>query len=542
MSIYMKATFIAWCCGFSILAFSQTQLEKLSIDENPNLYSDQTFQAFRSKSFFSNESDSFKVLKNPIRVNVPHGSRGFSHPSIKSGAGFTFSRSKYECNYSQDLNGDLLFVSQGVAAIRLDPHRTCQSGKLNSIEGKKDVVFFDISQVQATGEWSGAQDNWDGADSETEADYEVKTNYVPSRSNHEDLEEVVKVMMKEQENAPSSSMDGSKNPAQMKEFMNLNCTKYQDDYDFVYSELIGMTGKVFNVAYYDKGTNGLKRDRTVAVDKERTQFTSHGDGPMGQPPALIRPSPEAITCIARQESQWNKYATSHTGAVGIGQQTDINVKDLKCFLYGCKQKKAEKWAMKLWNEYHNQAESRFPRSEYPGLYKNKKTGKSCERKLTSKTQVGYCPISSIAAIALYQMIVERDIRRVTKTFNKDNREFTDHERLEVLEVLATSHNAGRTVARIVAKGGQIDSWAETMSKLRQSDRGDGGKEVRKYHKIMKNCLEAKHQGDFSSNDRIKDCRRLKDRGAISSLLNLDKKDSTPKSIPIPTPRPEKGVR
>lgn len=540
MSFYLKSILLPLNIVFCFFALGQTQLGDLNIKTNPDLYSDESFKAYHSKSFFSNKSDSYKVLKNPIRVQIPQGARGFSHPSLKDGSGFTLSRSKYECNYSQSLNGDLLFVSEGVAAVRLDPHRSCQSGKLNSVEGKKDVVFFKLDQVQATGEWSGPQDTWSGEDAATEAAYSVQTNYVPTRSNQEDLEEVVKVLMKEQENSPVDPQEGSKNHRQIKEFMGLNCTQHQTDYDLVYSELITLTGRVFNVAYYDKGTNGIKKDRTVAVDKERSQFASLSDGPVGTPPALIRPSPEAITCIARQESQWNKYATSHTGAVGIGQQTDVNVADLKCFLYGCKQKRAEAWATQLWDQYHDQAESRFPKSKYPGLYRNKKTGKPCTRKLTSKAQVGYCPISSIAAIALYQMIVERDIRRVTKTFNDDNREFTGDERLEVLEVLATSHNAGRTVARIVAKGGQIDSWAETMSKLRQSDRGDGGKEVRNYHQIMKSCLSAKHMGDFSPKDRIKDCEHLKNNGSFSSLLNLDRVKQ--EQVPIPTPRPEKGVR
>lgn len=518
----LSAFVIALCFLFSATVLGD-DLSSFSLSAEPNKYSNgQTFKGYTKYGVlgFGSTYDEYPILSEPQAVTLKSEQnssiRGFRHPRHLESSP---TNRIYFCNYPSGAQGELVYLDKGVAAVRAP----CPSEGHGGSEDE-DIYFFPANQVQLAGQPEASPQD----ESKTEAAYVpegVATPASPSLSRLP-IDKIEGTISSESLVSQRSSKSYF---SSTEEYLKCYPTPYQEKYDKHLKEAIEIASQEFNVTLNPVTGEEVYLGLSMENHDPVAQLVSAKTLKSRSNWIDIHPHADVLKCLFRKESLFDPSKTSHTGAAGLGQQVDGNIKEIKCMLYGCTQKghkrRPEPWAKAVMESYHQKI-NLLPKKTKDFLWTNSKTGKRCEPRISSKSDA-YCPIHSITATALYQVKLESIIRRNYDRF-KLHGDFEGDELIYVSAIMAAGHNAGETHIGRISDLDDPASWDQRLVAIQTSKRRS---EVKGYVESMKACIggdkKPMYPGDRMSQDPI--------------CLKPDVK--LPDKVPVPTPSPRsRGTR
>lgn len=191
--------------------------------------------------------------------------------------------------------------------------------------------------------------------------------------------------------------------------------------------------------------------------------------------APIEVHPTLMACLFRRESGFDPKNSSHTEAVGLGQHTSINIKDMSQRL-----KRKGSWEAALWNGFFERVkkdpEGRRMLAECKG------TGKAGEPAFNSKDDAR-CPLQSMAASAIYNLLIQREL---TKSAKAQHIEW--EQELEFQLAVGAAYNLGNGAASQAVQNLFVGGWLNSI--LRKSPSKDKKQEVASHIAALKNCMSS----------------------------------------------------
>lgn len=416
------------------------------------------------------------------------------------------------------LKGRLMFVSGDVAAVRLDADDNFCGSSFNSEHQDRKLVFVRRGDVAGVAPRSDE-------DAATEAGFEGPCD--------ENCRNAIGVLKDMTEKARTAPVGPEKSKEEMEKYIRCWSTPHQQNYDRDYKKLIELAGSTFAVNYFPNENDAIR-----SISEGQDTDTQKGS------PFLVMARTNNMKCIALIESEWDPSKTSRTGAMGLGQQTKENIEHMTCLLEGCRakitrpvfqngkqvidpatgkakqetvtvDKKPAKWAADLWERYHERVRKSVSRAEYARLTTNPVTGQPCRPTMKLKELDAPCPINSIAAMALYQIVAEVQIRSETSLYKNDkqNRDFNPEERFHVNLVQSATNNAGTGTTQKAVKG-QTNTAAMVNSLAGHAGSADRQTEVGDYVKNLRNCMQSgnfKPYRKLGKKEEARDCSKVSGR-------------------------------
>lgn len=233
--------------------------------------------------------------------------------------------------------------------------------------------------------------------------------------------------------------------------------------------------------YGDDGRENYRRYRKfldVAADNFRVTIKD-------QP---IEVNPTLMACLFRRESGYDPKNTTHTDAVGLGQHTSINIKDISQRL-----SKKGSWESALWKSYF--ARIKADPEGRRLLYSCKGSAKNGDPVFNSKEDAK-CPLQSIAASHIYNLLIQRELMRSSKTNHVEW-----EQELEYQLAIGGSYNLGNGAAREAVQNLFVGGWLKAI--LRKSSKKEKQEEVASHVSAIRNCMQAGNWKPMAAKDQPK---------------------------------------
>lgn len=229
-------------------------------------------------------------------------------------------------------------------------------------------------------------------------------------------------------------------------------------------------------------------------------------------------NPSLLSCLYRRESGFE--IPTGEGAAGLGQHTNINIKEISNRL-----KKPGSWEAVLWKQYFEKVRSTPEgRAMLASCMGSSKSGEP----IFDTKQDAACPLQSMAAGSIYILMIQRELARNSKIID-----IKWENELEYQVAIAAAYNLGDGAAGSAVKDLLINDWVGAIR--RKSTQAAPGKdcEVLLHINAVRNCLQANNPWQPMHPDDTPQCGEL--RGVKINLL--DKKNSC--VVPPPAVKPKK---
>ena len=449
----------------------------------------------RDRTFKRDGGTEFPILKQDLTVKIKPQSPLFALPGYVNKPALVRDAGRDTCQMNSALDGKLLWVAGRTMAVELSQGEDFCGNKFNSNVSPRNIVFVSTENMASIHRTEDLQ---------TEAGFPLCDG--PACRENALTELQATLLTQSMARTCPQAPDDWKTPAQMEGYLKCYPTRYQSDYDTYYKKLIELAAQKFNVAYRSDA------DESVVPIIDSSTFELVDEDAPGRPvvdreklPVFVSANANVMKCVSLRESRWDKEARSSAGT-GIGQQTYINAKDINEFMA------ANRWAKDLWDSYFINAKKSFTASEWAKVTTHPKTGKPCTQEMRTviadnkETAVpdAYCPVNSIAAMALYQVMVELRIRQANPNYR--DKAMTQAEFADIGLLGALGHNAGITSVSVAAKTGTPEQWVERV--VAQSNSPERVKEKSDYRKFMQRCLSGQNWEPID-NGKPADCTKLK---------------------------------
>lgn len=185
-------------------------------------------------------------------------------------------------------------------------------------------------------------------------------------------------------------------------------------------------------------------------------------------------NPVMFRCLLRRESGFDPVNKSTTGAVGLGQHTNVNILHIKNRL-----EKKENWERQLWDRFF-------------GQMKNDPEGRAllaqCPRTANGEMpsfkdkQDAACPLQSMAASALYNLQIQESLRRSSKV-----KQINWNEELNYQVAVGAAYNLGDGAAAKAVSDLVVSNWPEAIQSRAPS--ADKNSEVSNHIHALRNCMQ-----------------------------------------------------
>lgn len=199
-------------------------------------------------------------------------------------------------------------------------------------------------------------------------------------------------------------------------------------------------------------------------------------------------NPALMACLFRRESGYDPKNASHTDAVGLGQHTSINVKDIS-------QRLAKKgsWEYALWSSFFERVKKDPAGRKL--MLSCMGTSKTGEPVFNSKEDAK-CPLQSIAASSIYNLNIQRELVKSAKV-NFINWE----DDLQYQLAIAAAHNLGNGASRKAVQDLFLGGWLKSI--LKKSPSKEKKEEVANHINAIRNCMQANNWKPMVEGDRPK---------------------------------------
>lgn len=196
-------------------------------------------------------------------------------------------------------------------------------------------------------------------------------------------------------------------------------------------------------------------------------------------------NPSLFRCLLRRESGFDPASLSFTGAVGVGQHTNINIEHISSRI-----KNPKSWEHKLWNQFFTNAlkdpKARALMESCPGAKKGMLPT------FNSKKDAA-CPLSSLAASGIYILEIQKALRQSSSA-----RTIAWNQDLEYELAVGASYNLGDGAAGKAVDDLLVDGWVDAIQN-RPSNK-QKKQEVKNHISALRNCLEDKNWKPMTPGD------------------------------------------
>lgn len=452
---------------------------------------------------FVREGQSYQKLKEPVQAYLKPSATYYASPSYMDDNNLPWMPwQKYavKCEREADsppLSGKVMYMKGDLVAVRLKAGDGYCGTYFN--EGQKDskLIFVKKSDVKMMA-------RMDGDDARKIDEEARRLENVDAIAEGRSCDDPKNCPKENKQDSLQNALSGvGPSPEKSDELFD----KYMDcwgagnpnhkNYDKQYKKLLDLAGKTFRVDFRPQLTGeGRVQALLVAGDSDLTRGN----------PFHLNVRSKHLKCIGMIESNWDPLRQDGlpkgappdpNKAIGLMQQTNGNVEHINRLLNGgtlvSKGKTykipPQKWAVELWNSYHLKAKAILSPADYEEVTTNKATGQKCLPEMKNKMRDAPCPINSIAAMAIYQIVAELQIRTSSKKyFNTPDRDYSNDERYHLGKAVGVTHNAGTGRAQKAVESGALpEEWVNEMVKHAQEQ----AKEVKNYGQRLENCISAK---------------------------------------------------
>lgn len=191
-------------------------------------------------------------------------------------------------------------------------------------------------------------------------------------------------------------------------------------------------------------------------------------------------------CLLRRESGYDVTLESHTGAVGLGQHTDINIKHISNRL-----SKKNSWERQLWDRFFAQI-SKTPEGKKM-LAECPQTAGGQAPTFNSKSDAR-CPLNSMAASAIYNLQVQQALRKSSQLKDVD---WSDD--LTYQLAIGATYNLGDGAASKAVDDLALEGWVDSIRQ--RSSKPAKRAEVAGHIEALRNCMQAGNWKGMHAGDR-----------------------------------------
>lgn len=193
---------------------------------------------------------------------------------------------------------------------------------------------------------------------------------------------------------------------------------------------------------------------------------------------LFEVHPSLMRCLIRRESGFDPSEKSGTGAVGLGQHTEINISDINKRI-----NKKGSWEQKLWRAYFAQvAKTKEGREMMESCKGSSKKGGN---PVFANKDDARCPLNSIAASAIYNLIIQRDLMNSSKENNIEWEQELDYQL-----AVAAAYNLGNGAARLAVNKNVVERWINAILRIsKKSKNPNKDEEVDGHISAIRNCMQ-----------------------------------------------------
>ncbi|MFN7727854.1 MAG: transglycosylase SLT domain-containing protein [Bdellovibrio sp.] len=217
-------------------------------------------------------------------------------------------------------------------------------------------------------------------------------------------------------------------------------------------------------------------------------------------------------CLLRRESGFDSRTVSGTGAVGLGQHTDINIRHISNRL-----SQRGSWERQLWDQFFaamsKTAEGKQLLSQCP------QTAGGQPPTFNSKDDAK-CPLNSMAASAIYNLQVQQALRRSSKLRDIDWKDDLTYQ-----VAIGATYNLGDGAAAKAVDDLELGGWVDS---IRNRSRNPNKRtEVAGHVEALRNCMQQGNWKPMHPGDQPK-CQ-LPSAGTHGPA----------RRVPTPPPRPRR---
>ena len=233
-----------------------------------------------------------------------------------------------------------------------------------------------------------------------------------------------------------------------------------------------------------------------------------------------------MTCLFRRESGFDTRQVSQTNAVGLGQHTSINIRHINDRLQA-----RGSWERRLWDRFFDRMR------ETP---EGRRMIEACPR--TARGQAprfesredAVCPLNSIAAASIYNLQVQRALRRASRIRDLD---WSDE--LTYQLAIGATYNLGDGLASRAVDDLSIEGWLESIR--RRSPNPGKQTEVAGHIQALRNCMQVDNWRPPHPNDppRCELPRAASEREPARAATRATPRPAAPRATPARAtpPRP-----
>jgi hypothetical protein len=384
------------------------------------------------------------------------------------------------------LQGKLLLVDKNYLKVKLDENRGFCGSSFKNDDADPSIVFIATKDMASL-----------------ESRNDLQTEAVsPSPACSKNCDSQFAAISAISKNINSSVFE--KGNLDIERYLACYPTEFQNDYNKYYKNLIDTAASVFQVAYDPTAKTSQIRAILPSDQKDNEQQNAYI-------PFLVTAQRNVMKCLGRRESRWNRNAVSATGAVGLGQQVQQNIDNLKCRLKGCNLNGVAipptKWVQDLWKLYFSKIKAKYSKEKEKWDWLTNK-GHCSETMMTKED--AKCPINAIAAMAVDQILLQMEMRKNLPLHKDSNAtDVSVEERLHLQIAAGLSHDAGAGNARKAAL--QTNDPAKLsrgiLSYVTASSSERRVKEVTDYNRYIENCLAQDNWNPMNDGPK-KDCSKV----------------------------------
>lgn len=199
--------------------------------------------------------------------------------------------------------------------------------------------------------------------------------------------------------------------------------------------------------------------------------------------------PSLMRCLLRRESGYDPKEKSNTGAAGLGQHTDINIAEISRRI-----NKEGSWEQKLWRNFFAKV-----RETPEGRKQLKKCmGSSVtDRPVFETKEDAKCPLQSIAASSIYNLLIQRELMKSSKSKNIDWEQELDYQL-----AVAAAYNLGNGASRAAVENLFVGDWLKAIKKMsKKSKDPNKDEEVDGHITAIRNCLQEDNWKPMEKKDK-----------------------------------------
>lgn len=196
-------------------------------------------------------------------------------------------------------------------------------------------------------------------------------------------------------------------------------------------------------------------------------------------------NPMLFRCLIWRESQYDPSNKSETGAMGLGQHTNVNILHIKNRLQN-----KNNWERQVWDQTYAQMKS----DPYGAalLKRCPRTANGAAPTFVDKEDAK-CPLNSLIASAIYNLQIQESLMRSAKLKN-----IRREDELNFQVAVGATYNLGDGVAAKAVSDLTVDNWPSAIQKRAQNP----GKsvEVANHITALRNCMEDKNAAPMAARD------------------------------------------